>query len=91
MDRKFWEREDFDIAMFYAVFQGVYDLFYDNGLDEPIGLVRRYDAMCEDGSYDVLIGRLSDFRHDIVTSDREAAAFVVACDIYERRYGNVNA
>ena len=86
MAKKFWEREDFDIAMFYAVFQGIYDLFYDNELEEPIYLVNRYDAMSKAGDYDALMSKLAEFRRDFVTSDREAASFVVACDIYERRY-----
>ena len=87
--KKFWEREDFDIAMFYAVFQGIYDLFYNDRIEVPIGLVLRYDAMSEEGSYDELMKKLTEFRYDIVTSDREAASFVVACDIYEHRYGSV--
>ena len=89
MAKKFWEREDFDIAMFYAIFQGIYDLFYNNHVDEPDVLWKRYDAMSKSGKYNALMSKLADFRYDIVTSDREAAAFVVACDIYERRYGSV--
>ena len=89
MGKKFWEREDFDIAMFYAVFRGIYDLFYNDHIGEPISLVRRYDAMSKEGSHDELMKKLAEFRYDIVTSDREAASFVVACDIYEHRYGSV--
>ena len=89
MANNFWEREDFDIAMFYAVFQGIYNLFYDGRIEEPIRLVRRYDEVSSSHKYDKLHEMLANFRHDIITSDREAAAFVVACDIYDIRYGNV--
>lgn len=86
MAQAFFERADFDIAMFCAIFQGVYDMLYNHVDDTPCKLVKRgYALLCAERTRSLQIA-LFDYRNDFLSSDREVAAFAVAYGIYERRY-----
>ncbi|MBQ8713113.1 MAG: hypothetical protein IJ551_09900 [Prevotella sp.] len=88
MAKKFWEREGFDIALFAAVFSGVYNVYYDS-CDygrEYDAMVIRGDQLLQDSEAKPLLTMFANYRMDIVTSDREAAALAVTYGIFERRY-----
>ena len=86
MAKKFWEREDFDIALFASVFNGVYQLCYEcvNAGDS-----KTYDAHFQDGDammYNAeiapLVKAFSDYRQDGLTSDRELASFAITYGMF---------
>ena len=86
MAKKFWEREDFDIALFVSVFNSVYNLCYDCvNMDDS----KTMDAHCKDGDammYNAeiapLVKMLSDYREDGLTSDRELATFAIVYGMF---------
>lgn len=85
MAQAFFERADFDIAMFCAIFQGVYDML-DYVDDIPCKFVKRGNALLRAESTGPLQLMFCYYRHYLICCDREVAAFAVAYDIYERRY-----
>lgn len=89
MDKKFWEREDFDIQMFCAVFQGVYKVYYDScdyG-EEYTTNVWKGVALCRDPKNAPLLKAYADAVFDAPTSDREMATFAVTYHIFESYNG----
>lgn len=88
MAKKFWEREGFDIALFAAVFNGVYQVYYDSGDNgrEYEAMVTRGDGILNDEGDDPIVKAFCEYRQDYVTSDREAAALAVTYGIFESVY-----
>lgn len=86
MAKKFWEREDFDIAMFAAVFNGVYGVLYETCDYGPgyRSMLERGDRLLQDKGAAPVVKLFNEHRQDYVSSDREAAAFAVTYGIYER-------
>ena len=86
MAEKFWEREGFDIALFAAVFSGVYKVYYDSGNygEEYIGMVWKGDALWRDRENAPLAKMFATYISDVPTSDRELATFAVTYDIFEK-------
>lgn len=86
---RFFSRKDFDIALFASVFSGIYNVYYESGDDGPAyrDMVAMGDRLLQDKSVAPLNVAFAEYRQDIVTSDREAAAFAAAYAIYEKRYG----
>ena len=85
MEKKFFEREDFDIQMFCAVFQGVYKVYYDScdyG-EEYTTNVWRGVALSRDPKNAPLLKAYADHCNDVPISDREMASLAVTYGIYE--------
>lgn len=86
MANKFWEREDFDIALFAAVMNGVYKVYYDScdyG-EEYTVMIWKGGALWRDKQNIELAKMYADYVQDAPTSDRELAAFAAAYDIFEK-------
>ena len=86
MAKKFWEREGFDIALFVAVFNGVYQVYYDSGDygEEYMGMVWKGGALWRNPDNTELAKTYVDYLQDAPTSDRELAAFAVTYGIFEK-------
>lgn len=82
MKKKFWERRNFDMALFHAVFTNVYGLLYNN-FNET---VKRGDALLGDKGNAELLERLCAWRQDFISSDRETASFAIAYEIFAERF-----
>lgn len=86
MAKKFWEREDFDIALFASVFNSVYALFYEcvNESDSKVFDAHRQDgdAMLYDDDIKPLVKAFNTYRDDQLTSDREMATFAVVYNMF---------
>lgn len=86
MKKKFWEREDFDIALFASVFNGVYTLCYEcvNESDSKVFDAHRQDgdAMMYNAEVAPLVKAFCDYRQDGCTSDREVAAFAITYGMF---------
>lgn len=91
MEKKFWEREDFDIRMFCAVFQGVYTVLYDCCDYSPkyAELVERGDKILKDLDNAPLLKAYAAVKYDVPTSDRECAALAVTYHIFESFIGTI--
>ena len=88
MAQKFWERKDFDIALFTITFRYFYKAFYEtcyNG-KEFRERVAQGDKLLRDRSLTPLLVAFNDYRKDILTSDREVAAFAVTYGVYHQRF-----
>lgn len=81
MAKKFWEREDFDIALFASVFNGVYTLCYECVNENDSKTFEAYrqdgDAMMYNAEVAPLVKAFCDYRQDGCTSDREVAALAM--------------
>ena len=86
MAKKFWEREGFDIALFAAVFSGVYNVYYESGDYGRMYdvMVNRGDGILNDEGDKPIVKAFCEYRQDYVTSDREAAALAVTYGIFEK-------
>lgn len=91
MAKKFWEREDFDIALFTSVFYGIYNVYYESGDDGPMyrTMVTMGDDLLKDSEAKPFITMFANYRQDMVTSDREAASLAAAYEIYRKHYKEV--
>lgn len=89
MAKKFWEREGFSIKTFATIFTGVYDLYYDALCEQQTdehAMMLEGDRLMRDRANVPLLKMLAGYRHDILTSDREVAAFAVTYNLYLARY-----
>ena len=88
MAKKFWEREGFSIKTFAQIFTGVYDLYYDAPCEQTDehAMMLEGDRLMQDKANVPLLKMLAGYRHDVLTSDREVAAFAVTYNLYQQRY-----
>lgn len=73
-----------DINEFSTKFRQEYELLYDNrdrvaGYQEAVEAFDEYLAN-DIGGFQAFVGEFVDYRHDIISSDREAAAFMFALE-----------
>jgi len=73
-----------NINDFMKKFSEEYDFLYENydrvaGFDEAVDAFDDYLAN-DIGGFQKFVGEFVDYRHDIVSSDREAAAFMFALE-----------
>ena len=67
-----------NIEKFNNVFQSYYDYLYNNQeIEDALELSRLGDHFLRNRFHELALA-LADFRHDIISSDREAAAFALA-------------
>lgn len=88
MAKKFWERKGFDIKTFTQTFGGIYSLYYANSYRETdeVYMTRVGDRLLKDPENKPLLNMLAECRMDILTSDREVAAFAVTYGVYQQRF-----
>ena len=88
MAKKFWERKGFDIKTFTQTFGGIYSLYYNNPCEETdeAGMMRVGDRLLKEPENGPLLKMLAECRMDILTSDREVAAFAVTYGVYQQRF-----
>ena len=87
MAKNFWEREDFDIIMFCAVYMGVYQVYYDScdyGTEYQANVLFGA-ALVADPNNAPLLKAYVDTCGDMPISDREMASFAVTYGIYKGR------
>lgn len=85
---KFFEHKDFDIALFVNVLHGIYKVYYDScdyG-EEYKNMIWKGIALTRDNDNAPLLCSYTDYSNDVLTSDRELAAFAVTYEIYQKRY-----
>lgn len=76
------EKISISIDRFLEQFNKEYAFLYDN-LDRVAGYdeaVNAFDAFIKDERHAAFVGEFAKYRQDMVTSDREAAAFMFALD-----------
>lgn len=88
MAKKFWEREGFSIKTFAQIFTGVYDLYYDAPYEQTDehAMMLEGDRLMQDKTNVPMLKMLAGYRQDVLTSDREVAAFAVTYNLYQQRY-----
>ena len=88
MAKKFWKREDFSIKTFAQIFTGVYDLYYDAPCEQTDehAMMLEGDRLMQDKANVPLLKMLVRYRQDVLTSDREVAAFAVTYNLYLARF-----
>lgn len=84
MKKLFFEHDDFNIAIFIKVLDGVYTTLYDY-FSTPGELILEGEKLIKDESLKPLLKRLIEYRQDILTSDRELAAFAITYEIFSQK------
>lgn len=84
MEKLFFEHDDFDIALFCKVLDGVYTTLYDY-FSTPEELIIKGETLTKDESLKPLLKRLIEYRKDVFTSDREVAAFAITYEIFSQK------
>lgn len=85
---KFFEHDGFDIALFVSVLNGIYKVYYDScdyG-EEYKNMIWKGIALTRDNDNAPLLRSYTDYSNNVLTSDRELAAFAVTYGIYQKRY-----
>ena len=88
MAKRFWEREEFRIELFVAIFRQVYDLYYDapEGQTDEREMTVEGDRLMQDAENAPLLKAYAAHEQDVPTSDREVAAFAVTYGVFQGRY-----
>lgn len=84
MEKLFFEKENFDIALFSKVLDGVHATLYDY-FSTPEELILKGESLIKDELLKPLVKQLYKFKEDVFTSDRELAAFAITYDIFSRK------
>lgn len=89
MAKKFFEHAGFSIEPFAQIFAAVYDLYYRASQQtDEYAMMLEGDRLLRDAANKPLLAMLAGHRHDIITSDREVAAFAVAYGVCQRCYAD---
>lgn len=88
MAKNFWKREGFSIKTFAQIFAGVYDLYYNAPYEQTDehAMMLEGDRLMQDKANVPLLKMLVRYRQDVLTSDREVAAFAVTYNLYQQRF-----